>query len=182
MCACSPRNVCHNEMCAGMEMQPFIFLQKLPCYDWFRVRKSVCPITRPNLLLLLTSRTTTIDTSSKNSMLITKENYEVFGVLTAVVMKSIIFWDITPCSPMKVNRRSGGTYRLHLQGRRISWAKTQQSLAPAFTLVSCSAYSSSLKTEAICFSETSVDFQLTTWYYIPEDGTLQKKIKSYSIA
>jgi hypothetical protein len=25
--------------------------------------------------------------------------------------------------------------------------------------------------EAICSSETSVDFQLTTWTYIPEDGT-----------
>jgi hypothetical protein len=25
-------------------------------------------------------------------------------VLTAVVMKSSIFWDITPCSPLKVNR------------------------------------------------------------------------------
>jgi hypothetical protein len=28
-----------------------------------------------------------------------------FEVLTAVVMKSTIFWDITPCSPLKVNRR-----------------------------------------------------------------------------
>jgi hypothetical protein len=26
--------------------------------------------------------------------------------------------------------------------------------------------------EAICFSETSVDFQRTTQRYIPEDGTL----------
>jgi hypothetical protein len=34
--------------------------------------------------------------------------------------KSSIFWDITPCSPLKVNRRFGGTCRLHLQGRRIS--------------------------------------------------------------
>jgi hypothetical protein len=33
-------------------------------------------------------------------------------------MKSIVFWDITPCSLLKVNRRFGGTYRLHLQGRR----------------------------------------------------------------
>jgi hypothetical protein len=29
-----------------------------------------------------------------------------------------------------------------------------------------------LKMEAICFSETSVDSQRTTWRYIPEDGTL----------
>jgi hypothetical protein len=29
------------------------------------------------------------------------------GGLTAVVVKSPIFWDITPCSPLKVNRRFG---------------------------------------------------------------------------
>jgi hypothetical protein len=49
-----------------------------------------------------------------------------FEVLTAVVMKSTIFWDITPCSPLKFNRRFGGTYRLHLQGRRISQAINQR--------------------------------------------------------
>jgi hypothetical protein len=41
-----------------------------------------------------------------------------FEILTAVVMKSTIFWDITPCSPLKVNRGVGGTYRLNLQSRR----------------------------------------------------------------
>jgi hypothetical protein len=45
-----------------------------------------------------------------------------YEVLTASVMKSAIFLDIMPCSPLKVNRRFGGTYRLHLQGRRISRA------------------------------------------------------------
>jgi hypothetical protein len=37
-------------------------------------------------------------------------------VCTAVVMKSIIFWDVTPCSLLSCNRRFGGTYRLRLQG------------------------------------------------------------------
>jgi hypothetical protein len=46
-----------------------------------------------------------------------------FEVVTVVVMKSIIFWDITPCSLLKVNRRFGGTYCLHLQGWRISWER-----------------------------------------------------------
>jgi hypothetical protein len=32
-------------------------------------------------------------------------------------MKSTIFWDIKPCSPLSVNRRFGETYRLQLQGR-----------------------------------------------------------------
>jgi hypothetical protein len=49
-----------------------------------------------------------------------------FEVLTAVVMKSKIFWDITPCSPLKFNRHFGGTCRLHLQGRRISQARNQR--------------------------------------------------------
>jgi hypothetical protein len=44
--------------------------------------------------------------------------YVGFEVFTVVVMKSIIFWDMTPCSPLSSNRRFGGTYRLHLQGRR----------------------------------------------------------------
>jgi hypothetical protein len=39
-------------------------------------------------------------------------------------MKSTIYWDITPYNPLKVNRRFGGTYGLHLHGRRISWLKT----------------------------------------------------------
>jgi hypothetical protein len=44
-----------------------------------------------------------------------------FEVSTAVVMKSIIFWDMTPCSPFSCNRRFGGTFRLHLQGLRADW-------------------------------------------------------------
>jgi hypothetical protein len=46
-------------------------------------------------------------------------------VLKAVFMKSTIFWDITPCSPLEVNRRFGGTYSRHLQGR-ISRARYQR--------------------------------------------------------
>jgi hypothetical protein len=49
-----------------------------------------------------------------------------FEVATAVVMKSTIFWDIPPSSLLKVNRRFGGTYRLHLQGQRTSLARNQR--------------------------------------------------------
>jgi hypothetical protein len=42
-----------------------------------------------------------------------------------LIEKSSISWDITQCSPMKVNRPFGGTYRLHLEGRRISRARNQ---------------------------------------------------------
>jgi hypothetical protein len=49
-------------------------------------------------------------------------------------------------------------------------------LATFFTLVSSLAYSSTLKMEATCSSELSVDFQRTTRHYIPEDGILHKFI------
>jgi hypothetical protein len=39
-----------------------------------------------------------------------------FEVLTAVVVKSSIFWDVTPCGPFKVNRRFGGAYPLTFNG------------------------------------------------------------------
>jgi hypothetical protein len=80
-------------------------------------------------------------------------------VLTAVVIKSAIFWDITPCSLLKVNRCFGGTYCLHFQGRKICRERSQVANR-AFTQVSYSAYFSTLKMEAICCSETSVYFQL----------------------
>jgi hypothetical protein len=40
--------------------------------------------------------------------------------------KSAVFWDITPCSLLKVNRRFVGTYRLHLQGSRTSLSRNQR--------------------------------------------------------
>jgi hypothetical protein len=49
-------------------------------------------------------------------------------VITAVVMKSSIFSDIMLSSPLKVNRRFGGTCHrhLHLQAERISRARNQR--------------------------------------------------------
>jgi hypothetical protein len=37
-------------------------------------------------------------------------HYVGFEVLTTVVIKFYILWDITPCSPLKVNPCFGGTY------------------------------------------------------------------------
>jgi hypothetical protein len=57
-------------------------------------------------------------------------------VLTEVVMKISIFWDIRQCSSLKVNRRFGGTCCLQLQGRRISQAKNQhESTWPSSTVI-----------------------------------------------
>jgi hypothetical protein len=43
-----------------------------------------------------------------------------FELLTAMIMKSSVFWDIMSSSPIKVNRRFRGTSRLHFQGPRVS--------------------------------------------------------------
>jgi hypothetical protein len=71
-----------------------------------------------------------------------------FEVLTAVVMKSFIVWDITPCSPLKVHKRFGGTYRLHLQG----WINQDASVKTALL--------------ATCFHAGS----LLGLFFYPEDG------------
>jgi hypothetical protein len=49
--------------------------------------------------------------------------YVGFDIFTDLVMKRTIFWDVTPCSPLSVNRRFGGTYRFHLQGRKNKFGK-----------------------------------------------------------
>jgi hypothetical protein len=48
---------------------------------------------------------------------VTKCHYVRFEVFTAVTMKKAVFWDVAPCRYC-VNPCFGGTYRLHLQGRR----------------------------------------------------------------
>jgi hypothetical protein len=48
-------------------------------------------------------------------------------------VKNTIFWDITPCSPLKVNRSFGRTYLLHLQGQKIIQQET--SITAGLTLI-----------------------------------------------
>jgi hypothetical protein len=49
-----------------------------------------------------------------------------FEVRTPVIINSYIFSDIKLCSLLKVNRRFGGEYRPHVQGRRLSQARNQR--------------------------------------------------------
>jgi hypothetical protein len=70
-----------------------------------------------------------------------------FKVLTAARMRSRVFWDVTPCSHVEVDRRFGRVYGLHHQGALI--------------------------TEAVRASETSFRFNVTTRLYIPEDSKPQ---------
>jgi hypothetical protein len=97
--------------------------------------------------------------------------YIRFEVLTAVVMNSSILWDVIPCNPLKVNERFGSTRHLHLQSGRLSQARTrlkQVATRACFMLVSYMIYSSTLKMEATCPSETPVDFYEATQHYNPE--------------
>jgi hypothetical protein len=52
-----------------------------------------------------------------------------------------VFWYITPCSPLKINRRFGGTCRLHLQGRRIIQGRNKYEASRAW--LACRLYPSS---------------------------------------
>jgi hypothetical protein len=70
-----------------------------------------------------------------------------------------VFWDIIPCSPLKVNRRFGIICQFHLQGRRISHARNWRESRWQAAQFSHLAYTSTLKMEATYSSETSVDFQ-----------------------
>jgi hypothetical protein len=60
------------------------------------------------------------------------------------ILNNYIFWDITPCSPLKANLRVRGICCLPHKNRRISQREAAL-LAIYFKLVSCLAYSSTLK-------------------------------------
>jgi hypothetical protein len=66
-----------------------------------------------------------------------------------------------PCSPLKANWRFGGTCRLYRKCRRINQAKNQRE----------NRWQAEVEA-----SETTADFQRTTWRYISDDRTLQSGI------
>jgi hypothetical protein len=97
-------------------------------------------------------------------------------VLTALVMKSSIFWDIKPCSPLKCKRYFGVIYPLYLLGQSISQGRYQyepisEEIFAGF-LLGLFLY----RKKATCSSETSVGFQLTTLRYIPQDKSSYRTI------
>jgi hypothetical protein len=92
--------------------------------------------------------------------------YWLYGTLkwfwSFLLRFGLVKFDLIHPSPLKVNWCFLRTCNLHLQGRKISQARNQCEsrwqallcLPSAFTLVSCLAYFSTLKMEAICSSET----------------------------
>jgi hypothetical protein len=99
---------------------------------------------------------------SKNS-----DSPQLLSAKTIKFRKTSVSLGITLCSTLKINRRFGGTC-LHIHGRRISQAKNSSS----FTLASSLAYSSILRMESICSSETSVCFRRSTLHYLVEERIL----------
>jgi hypothetical protein len=94
-------------------------------------------------------------------------------------MKNVVFWVVALCRSC-VTRHVGGTYRLHLQGRKIRDLSLQ---LPAHTGSSVADFSS-LKMEATRSSETSVHAR-STQRHSPEDDILHshrcESLKSYTL-
>jgi hypothetical protein len=89
-------------------------------------------------------------------------------------------WSLTCNQDKQVTPSRAGQF----QGEHLAHCDLRREvLATCFTLVSCLAYSSTLKMEVTCSSETSVDFQRTTQRYIPKDRNIHnhrcEDFKSY---
>jgi hypothetical protein len=97
-----PKNECYNvnsifERKFGAVIRRFQAAMKV---TWLHVSVHLCKSSNRWLTVLMA--VATISTPFYN---VNWESNIRFEVLTAVVVKSTIFWDITPCSPVKVNRR-----------------------------------------------------------------------------
>jgi hypothetical protein len=60
-----------------------------------------------------------------NILLVTAIKLKAIYFRTAAMLKEAVFWDVAPCRYCVI-RRFGGTYRLHLQGRRDSESRCKQ--------------------------------------------------------
>jgi hypothetical protein len=48
-----------------------------------------------------------------------------FEALMQITVKSTVFWGMTQCSQIDVNRRFGGKYYFRLRGRRLNYARNK---------------------------------------------------------
>jgi hypothetical protein len=109
-------------------------------FNWW-VAGHICAVTaltyadrsRPNQMLNRCVRCvrTEVGYRTRSHFVSQDDNYVKSEVLITVVMRSSAFWYIAPCSPLKVNRRFGWEFRLHLQRKRISQATNKLSMLPA---------------------------------------------------
>jgi hypothetical protein len=80
--------------------------------------------------------------------------------LLTYITNRTVFLDVTPCSPLLVHQRFGGTKYFHLQRRKVS------SVCCLYLTRYLLSISSILEMEAIRSSETSMNFYRTTRRYI----------------
>jgi hypothetical protein len=123
-----------------------------PCFDHLNIIWGLVRIMKP-LVVSFSPASSYLSPSAPNIFL-NSLFPQVFEVLTAVTMKCYIFWNITPCRPVKVDQSSGRKYRLHLQGQRVNQSRNQHETGSAccwFMLVSSLVYSSTLKMKVIMF-------------------------------
>jgi hypothetical protein len=88
-----------------------------------------------------------------------------------LLMKSMVFWVVRLCSSEK-SQHFRRKQCLHLEGRRVSHARNQQEAhgkpSSAWLMLHL-AYSSTMKMEAVCSSET-LDCFWIRWHYNQEDS------------
>jgi hypothetical protein len=88
-------------------------------------------------------------------------NFHVkFEVITSVIMKNMVFWDMMPHILLEVYQCFGGTYCLHLQ-----YSGKQ---SKACWLLVCLPYSCTWNMATVCSSEMSVNFYHATQHHIPD--------------
>jgi hypothetical protein len=102
-------------------------------------------------------------------------------IVTICYMKCSIFWDIAPCSTY-MRRRFGGTYHLHLQGRKSASKKPakpmgigQHPLPPTlWSLYNCYPdWLFILPSHLLSLVSWSADFQPWRWrWYVPRKRRL----------
>jgi hypothetical protein len=76
-----------------------------------------------------------------------------------LVTKTISFWDMTPCSPLSVNRRFGGTYSFHLQGREKVQQETSEQAGGLLNLLTAVTICTT------CFNTQKLSFLPTECIY-----------------
>jgi hypothetical protein len=88
-----------------------------------------------------------------------------------MTVKSTIIWDLTPYNLVKFTDTSENR-TASIFGVEVRAEEARK--RPARGILACMVYSLTLKMEAICFFEMSVNLYQTRWLYIPEVGTLHK--------
>jgi hypothetical protein len=87
---------------------------------------------------LMTFRNTNL-TECHVTEIITTNYMHNISKLRILLTKSALFWDVMQCSPVKVYRRFGGPYYIHLHCRRRKEQSTSQQEAAYFLLIAVPA-------------------------------------------